>query len=75
MPNSPDDTRPPIRARAYSLKHAARILAISEHTVQRLCASGQIKSILVSPRRRIIPDSELDRILGDTIPRVSSATS
>ncbi len=73
MQSTSDDSRAPVRPRAYSLAHVAKILAVSHHTVVRLCERGEIRSIKVSPRRRIVPSDELDRILAGATPRVSSS--
>jgi excisionase family DNA binding protein len=46
-----------------SMKEAARRLDISHTTLERLIQRGAIKSVKVSPRRRVIPVSELRRIV------------
>jgi excisionase family DNA binding protein len=50
--------------RARSIAQAARALNLSQRTVWRLIGSGTIKSVKVSARRRVITDSEINRILG-----------
>jgi predicted site-specific integrase-resolvase len=60
-----DDPRAESARRAYSLKQTAEVLNVSLHTIERLCKSGAIHSVLVSPRRRIVPATEIDRILAD----------
>ena len=45
------------RRRGLSRKQTA------ERTVYRNIKSGAIRSVLVSPRRRLVPDYEIDRIL------------
>jgi excisionase family DNA binding protein len=62
-----------IRHRAFSLKHLARLLGVSQHTVERQVARGQIKSIKVSERRRIVPDDEVKRLLAGAVPKVTSS--
>jgi hypothetical protein len=65
MQPTTDDPRPPAVRRAYSLKQTAEALNVSLHTVERLCKAGVIRSVLVSPRRRIVPVIEIDRILAN----------
>jgi excisionase family DNA binding protein len=50
--------------RVSSKKRAAEALGISERTLDRMIAAGMLKSIKVSMRRRVIPNTEIDRILG-----------
>jgi excisionase family DNA binding protein len=52
------------RPRVSSKKRAAEALGISERTLDRMIAAGMLKSIKVSMRRRVIPNTEIDRILG-----------
>lgn len=52
----------------HSIKGTARRLGISEATLERMIKRGEIKSIKVSPRRRIIPMREIKRILQLEIP-------
>jgi excisionase family DNA binding protein len=63
MQPATDDSLPQPGARVQSLKQAAETLGISQRTLERLCLSGQIRSVLVSPRRRLVPIAEIDRIL------------
>lgn len=49
--------------RGVSVKNAAEALTVSVRTVRRLIADDKIRSVLVSKRRRIVPQSEIDRIL------------
>jgi excisionase family DNA binding protein len=49
--------------RVSSKKRAAEALGISERTLDRMIAAGIVKSIKVSGRRRVIPSTEIDRIL------------
>jgi excisionase family DNA binding protein len=53
--------RTPVCAR--SIAQAARDLNLSERTVWRMIGSGNIKSVKVSARRRVITDAEIARIL------------
>lgn len=46
-----------------SLKETARLLLISRSTLQRMVRRGDIKTVKVSPRRRIVPSTEIQRIL------------
>jgi predicted site-specific integrase-resolvase len=63
MQPATDDSKPRPNARVYSLKQAAEALGISLRNLERQCLSGQIRSVLVTPRRRLVPISEVDRIL------------
>ena len=48
---------------ALSIKEACKILSIHRQTLWRLAQADKIKIINVSPRRRVILRSELDRYL------------
>jgi excisionase family DNA binding protein len=64
MQSATDGFRPPDRRRrGLSRKQTAERLGVSERTVDRQIKSGAIRSVLVSPRRRLVPDDEIDRIL------------
>jgi excisionase family DNA binding protein len=58
-----NDPPPRLPARTYTLKQAAEVLGIGYRTVERMCRTGAIRSVLVSPRRRLVPIAEIDRIL------------
>jgi excisionase family DNA binding protein len=49
--------------RGRPLSQAAEALGISQRTLERLIQAGQIKSIKLSPRRRIVTDMEIERVL------------
>jgi excisionase family DNA binding protein len=53
--------------RALSLRQAAQALAISERTLARLIAAGKVNAVRVSDRRRIIAESEIERIINGGI--------
>jgi predicted site-specific integrase-resolvase len=53
--------------RGYSRKRAAEALSVSERTLDRMLAAGLLKSAKVSQRRRIIPQTEISRILAAAI--------
>jgi excisionase family DNA binding protein len=60
------------RVRAYqgnrgrSLGQAAQIIGVSQRTLERRIRDGEIKAVRVSPRRIIISDRELERVLSGT---------
>jgi predicted site-specific integrase-resolvase len=62
MHSTTNDPQP--RTRAYTLAQTAVALGISRRLLERLCATGQIRSVLASPRRRLVPAAEIDRFLG-----------
>ncbi len=49
--------------RGRSKREAAEVLGVSERTLERQIAAGRVKAVDVSPRRRIITDDEIARIL------------
>jgi predicted site-specific integrase-resolvase len=51
------------RRRSYSLEQAAVALQVSLRTLHRQIKSGAIRSVLASPRCRIVPADEVERIL------------
>ena len=59
MQPATDDSKPRPNARVYSLKQAAEALGISLRNLERQCLSGQIRSVLVTPRRRLVPTPKL----------------
>jgi excisionase family DNA binding protein len=48
----------------HSIKASAVKLGISESTLERLIRDGKVKTVRVSERRRLIPQTELIRIIG-----------
>jgi excisionase family DNA binding protein len=49
--------REPIEPELYSLEAAASLAAVSKATIQRLCARGQLPSVLIGGSRRLHRDS------------------
>jgi excisionase family DNA binding protein len=49
--------------RARSVPEAAEALGVCVRTVWQLIAEGRIKSVKISPRRRVVTDAEINRIL------------
>jgi excisionase family DNA binding protein len=49
--------------RCYTLTEAAQTLSLCERTIGRMVAANKIKSVKVSARRRVIPATEIDRLL------------
>ncbi|MPZ38620.1 MAG: helix-turn-helix domain-containing protein [Rhizobiales bacterium] len=49
--------------RAYTMREGADILQLSLGTVKRLIREGKIKAPRVSLKKRLIPNSEIERIL------------
>jgi excisionase family DNA binding protein len=45
--------REPIEPELYSLETAAALASVSKATIQRLCARGQLQSVLVGGSRRL----------------------
>lgn len=58
-----NDTQASTKQPALSIADAAKALTLSERTIWRMIESGQIRSVKVSERRRIITAAEIDRIL------------
>jgi len=56
-----------VRKRAYSVKEAAGILMVCERTLRSLISTGKVKAPFVSAKRRLIPDTEIDRILNEGV--------
>jgi len=50
--------------RCYTLAEAAHTLRLCERSIARMVKAETIKSVKVSARRRVIPASEIDRLLG-----------
>jgi excisionase family DNA binding protein len=59
----PAEPPPEQHRRGYRVKTAAKILDISERTLWDLIAQQKIRSIMLSARCRVIPSSEIDRVL------------
>ncbi len=55
------------RVLALDYDAAARQLDVSERTVRRLVASGQLQAITVGGRARRIPQAELERFVADRL--------
>jgi predicted site-specific integrase-resolvase len=60
--------KPPARAgyqgnRGNSIQQAAAALGCSVRTLWRRIGAGEIKSVKISERRRVVTDSEIARIL------------
>jgi predicted site-specific integrase-resolvase len=53
--------------RAHSIKAAAKTLTISERLLRDLIAKGKVHAPKISQRRRIITDTELERLLTEGI--------
>ena len=51
-----------LRPAAYSVENAAKQLTLSRATVYNLINAGKLRSVQIG-RRRIIPASEIDRLL------------
>ena len=49
--------------RALNFAQVAEILTVHKATVYRLVGSGQLKAVNVSPGRKVVLQSELDRYL------------
>lgn len=49
--------------RGRSLAQAAEALGCSQRTLERLIQAGEIKSVKISPRRRVVTDAEIARVL------------
>lgn len=61
----------------YRLKKTSVLLSVSLVTLHRWIASGKIKSTLLGPKIRVIPESEIRRLLAGTStddPATPSAT-
>ena len=63
MPRQQQSAPPNGAKRCYSIPQAAEALNVSVRTVWQGIADGRIRSVKVSPRRRIITDAEIARIL------------
>jgi excisionase family DNA binding protein len=62
MPKQQSAAQPPTN-RGRSIPEAAEALGVGVRTVWQLVAEGRIRSVKVSPRRRVITDAEINRIL------------
>jgi excisionase family DNA binding protein len=51
-----------VTQRLLGLSEAARMLSVSIHTLRRLVARGEVATVNVGARR-LIPDSEVERII------------
>lgn len=51
-------------AGVFSLKATAYLLGVSESTLARMCRSGQLQTVKISARRRVVIISEIARVLG-----------
>jgi excisionase family DNA binding protein len=49
--------------RGYSLAEAAEALGCSQRTLWRQIQTGEIKSVKISPRRRVVTAAEIARVL------------
>ena len=54
--------------RAYSIAEAAAALRVSGKTICRMIEAGKVTAAQVTERRRVIPASEITRILRDEAP-------
>jgi excisionase family DNA binding protein len=45
-----------------SIQQAANTLGVSVYTVRRLAAAGSVRTVRVG-RRRLVPDSEIERVI------------
>jgi excisionase family DNA binding protein len=54
-----------------SIRQAAETWAVSVCTVRRLAAAGLVRTVTVG-RRRLVSDSEIERIVATGVPRLSA---
>jgi predicted site-specific integrase-resolvase len=66
-----DSTSP--NPRSYTLAETAGILRCSERTLHRLIKDGAVRTVLISTRRRIVPATEIERILNSGISAEAAA--
>lgn len=59
------------RDRLIPINEAAGTFGVSSFTVRRLIAAGTLRSVYVG-KRRLIPQSEVERVLANGCPRHSS---
>lgn len=61
MPQQPNEPQtPPL---AIGLQEAARLLGISKSLAYKLAASGEIPTIKMGERRRIVPMKAIEKLL------------
>jgi excisionase family DNA binding protein len=71
MPRQQQSAPPSGAKRGYSIPQAAEAWNVSVRTVWQGIAEGRIRSVKVSPRRRIITDAEIARILSGSAEEVT----
>ena len=50
--------------RAFPLREAATLIGVSQRTLSRRIAAGEIATVKVSERRIVFTSREIDRVLG-----------
>jgi excisionase family DNA binding protein len=50
-------------SQTYSVSEAAQVLKICTKTVNRMIAEGKLKAAQVTERRKVIPSTEIERLL------------
>jgi excisionase family DNA binding protein len=54
-----------------SIQQAASAWGVSVYTVRRLAAAGSVRTVRVG-RRRLVPDSEIERIIATGVPSTTA---
>lgn len=67
-----DHTPYPRQPVTFSIKETAELLGVSPRTVQRQITDGSIQSLKIGARR-LVPRTELDRLLGNKLWREGGA--
>ncbi len=57
-----------------SIQQAATAWGVSVYTVRRLAAAGSVRTVRVG-RRRLVPDSEIERIIATGVPSTAASKS
>jgi excisionase family DNA binding protein len=55
-----------------SIQQAANTWGVSVYTVRRLAAAGSVRTVRVG-RRRLVPDSEIERIIATGVPSTAAS--
>ncbi|MGO4668780.1 hypothetical protein [Bosea sp. 2RAB26] len=63
----------PRRDRGMTFREFSDRFDISERTTSRLVAAGKVRAIQISPRRKVIMESEFERIAREGINQQASA--
>jgi excisionase family DNA binding protein len=61
--------------RGRSLGQAAEIIGCSQRTLERRIRDGEIRAVRISPRRVVITDREIDRVLSGAAAQTNASAA